>query len=325
MPVPTQKTNPTHTQTKLSILSTATTGKRIVPVFCLIHGTDGIGKTTFAAAAPNPIFVGTETGTNQKDVTRLPSPDNYAEFLQQVHALRLEAHNYKTLVIDSLDWLEPLIWQQVCSEGNVTSIEKYEGGFGKGFTRALDFWRTIIRALQILQKRMHVILIAHSLIKKFEDPEALASYDRYIVALNEKAANLVRQAVDVVLFANYKVKVINVKEGPQGAKGKGRGSAERVMYTETRPAFDAKNRFNMPFELPLDWKVFGEHIKAFYGVKPAEPATAPAPEPPKPIAAAPPEAAPPSTVTPGDNGEIPREGETAPTAPSATPTVEKPF
>ncbi len=296
----------------MSILSTATTGKKIVPVFALIHGTDGIGKTTFASNAPNPLFLGTETGTMQLNVSRLPAPETYAEFLQQVHALRLEKHDYKTLVIDSLDWLEPLLWAQVCSEANVASIELAYGGYGKGYTKALDYWRTTIRALQLLQKRMHVILIAHTLVKKFEDPEALASYDRYILSLNEKAAALLRQAVDVVLFANYKVKVINIKEGPQGAKGKGRGTAERVMYTETRPAFDAKNRFGLPFEMPLDWKIFGAAIKEFYGVKPPVPPAAAPLEPPVPIVSAPPAPA---------NNEIPHAVE----PPAKEPTVEKPF
>ena len=297
----------------MTILSTATTGKRIVPVFALIYGVDGIVKTTFAASAPNPIFLGAETGTNQLDVSRLPAPDNYAEFLQQVHALRTEPHNYRTVVIDSLDWLEPLIWAQVCSEANVASIELAFGGFGKGYSRSLDNWRQVIRALQLLQKRMHVILIAHAQIKKFDDPDATASYDRYLVALNEKAANLLRQAVDAVLFANFKVKVINVREGTQGAKGKGRGSAARVMYTECRPAFDAKNRFNLPFEMPLDWKVFGAAVKEFYGVKapPAEPPTST-------------EAAPPSSPVPASNSEIPRVEDPTKETPKEQ-TVEKPF
>ena len=287
----------------MTILSTATTGKRIVPVFALIYGVDGIGKTTFAASAPNPIFLGAETGTNQLDVSRLPAPNSYAEFLQQVHALRTEKHDYKTAVIDSLDWLEPLIWAQVCSEANVASIELAYGGFGKGYSKAMDNWRQVIRALQLVQRRMHVILIAHAQIKKFEDPEAIASYDRYLVALNEKAANLLRQAVDVVLFANYKTKVINIREGTQGAKGKGRGTAERVMYTETRPAFDAKNRFGLPFELPLDWKVFGAAVKEFYGVKAPLVPVAPPAAPPAPVEAAPPPAPEPETVTPGANSE----------------------
>ena len=296
----------------MDILSTVTTGKKPVPVSCLIYGVDGIGKTTFASQAPNPIFIGTETGTLQLDVTRLPAPQNYAEFLQQVHALRLESHSYKTLVIDTLDWLEPLIWAQICSEAGVTSIEKVDGGYGKGYTRALDYWRTILRALAVLQRRMHVVLIAHALIKKFDDPEQLASYDRYLVALNEKAAMLVRQSVDVVLFANYKVKVINVREGAQGAKGKGKGTAERVMFSETRPSFDAKNRFGLPFELPLDWKILGAHIKAFYAAQPtsappSQTSATPPAEPPKPVEAAKPEPS------------VPQPEEPKPL------TVEKPF
>jgi hypothetical protein len=268
-----------------SILQTATSGKRIVPVFVLIHGVDGVGKTTFASQAPSPLFIGLESGTNQLDVTRLPTPGSYQEFLQQLTAVRVEAHGYKTLVLDTLDWLEPLIWTKICQEANVVSIEKFEGGYGKGYVRALDYWREVVRNLMAIQNRMHIITIAHTLVKKFDDPEQLASYDRYLVALQEKAAALMRQAVDAVLFANFKTKVINIREGVQGAKGKGKGSAERVMYTESRPAFEAKNRFGLPFEMPLDWKNFGAHVKAFY----TPPVTDPAPLEPPPAPIIPPE------------------------------------
>jgi hypothetical protein len=264
-----------------SILQTATSGKRPVPVFLLIHGVDGVGKTTFASQAPTPLFLGLETGTNQLDVTRLPTPGSYQEFLQQLTAVRVETHNHKTLVVDSLDWLEPLIWTKICQEANVVSIEKFEGGYGKGYVRALDYWREVVRELMAIQRRMHVILIAHTLIKKFDDPEQLASYDRYLVSLQEKAAALMRQAVDCVLFANYRTKVVNVKSGAGGQSGKGKGGTERVMYTESRPAFEAKNRFSLPFEMPLDWKNFGAHVKAFY--MPVAPMGVPAEPPPAPI------------------------------------------
>lgn len=262
-----------------NILASATTGRKIVPVFALIHGVDGIGKSTFAAQAPKPLFLGIETGSLQLEVTRLPSPETYSEFISQLTAVRVEPHSYKTLVVDSLDWLEPIIFAHIVAESGCGNIEKYEGGFSKGYIRALDFWRDIIRILTILQRKMHIVLIAHTLVKKFDDPEQNASYDRYLVGIHEKAASLLRQAVDVVLFCNYKTKVVNIRSTPGGQTGKGKGSAERVMYTEHRPAFDAKNRFELPFEMPLDWRIFGEAIKAFYAKS-----APPAPEPPKPLA-----------------------------------------
>lgn len=243
------------------ILAEITYGKRVTPIRVCIYGPDGIGKTTFASQAPSPIFIGTESGTYQLDVARLPQPESLGAFLQQIDAIRDSEHPFKTVVVDSLDWLEPLIHRQVCAEGGVKSIEQYEKGYGKGYVRALEIWRGIIDRLAELGARYHIILVAHGRIKKFDDPEQPAGYDRWILAIHENAAAAIRQACDCVLFANYKTVVKNINSA---GTGRGIGSAERRMYTECRPAFDAKNRYRLPFEMPLSWPAFGQAVKSFY-------------------------------------------------------------
>jgi hypothetical protein len=144
--------------------------------------------------------------------------------------------------------------------------------------------------------RFHVVLIAHSKIKRFDDPKLPTGYDRYIIAINDMAAAAVRQAVDAVLFASFNEKVKQVAKSSSGNRGLGEG--ERILFTEHRPAFDAKNRFNLPFELPLEWRAFAEHVKKFYfgdtggqaggadGSKPGSggPGSAPAASSPHPLA-----------------------------------------
>jgi hypothetical protein len=115
-----------------SLLSTITSGKVKRHIYMALFGLDGVGKTTFASQAPSPIFVGTEAGTFQLDVARFPKASTFEELLGQLDALLLLKHDYKTVVVDTLDWLEPLIWAQVCGEDHVESIETYKGGFGKG-------------------------------------------------------------------------------------------------------------------------------------------------------------------------------------------------
>jgi hypothetical protein len=109
---------------------------------------------------------------------------------------------------------------------------------------------------------MHVLLIGHAQIKSFQDPELPSAYDRYQLKINERAAALVREAADAVLFARFETELVKVN----GSKPKARGEGNRIMYTESRPGWDAKNRFNLPFCMPLDWKSFGEAIRAFYGL-----------------------------------------------------------
>jgi hypothetical protein len=230
------------------ILSTISRGKRPRHIFALIYGTDGVGKSTLCSHAPNPIFVGAEKGTEQLDVARFPQTETVSELFGQLRALQIEKHEFDTVVLDSLDWIEPLIWKAVCEEAKVDHIEQAFGGYGKGYVRALDLWRTLIKELAILNNKMHVLLIGHTQIKSFQDPELANAYDRYQLKINDKAAALLREACDAVLFARFETEVIKAN----GAKAKVRGEGVRVMYTESRPAFDAKNRFDLPFQMPLD-------------------------------------------------------------------------
>lgn len=107
------------------------------------------------------------------------------------------------------------------------------------------------------ERKMNIILIAHSQIKAFNDPSIATPYDRYQLKLNEKAAALWREFVDFVGFATYEVFV--KKNEVADKKAKAFGDGKRVLYTERRPSFDAKNRLGLPFELPLS---FSEFMKA---------------------------------------------------------------
>lgn len=241
-------------------LSGITYGRQIKPLFLCVYGPDGVGKSTFAAGAPNPVFIGTESGSSTLEVARLPQPKSLGQYIGQTFALRDLPHRFESIAVDSLDWLEPLIWKQVCAEGKVNSIEKYEGGFGKGYVRAAEIWRGLINELAGLSLRFHVITTAHAKVKKFDDPSHSAPYERYQVGINEHAAAVVRQAVDCVLFATFKANVKTISK--HSARGVGDG--HRLMFTQHRPPFDAKNRFNLPFEMPLDWGTFGRAVKLYY-------------------------------------------------------------
>ena len=230
-----------------ALLSTITRGKRPRHIFALIYGTSGVGKSFWASHAPNPVFITTEKGTEQLDVARFPQVESIGELLAQVRALQTEKHKFDSVVLDSLDWVEPLIWKAVCDEGKVETIEQYAGGYGKGYVRALDLWRTLLKELSVLNDKMHVLLIGHAQIKSFQDPELPSAYDRYQLKINDKAAALVREAADAVLFARFETELVKTN-----GKTRAYGEGNRIMYTESRPGWDAKNRFQLPFCMPLD-------------------------------------------------------------------------
>lgn len=234
------------------LLSKVTTGKIKKPHLVLIYGPDNVGKTTFGASAPSPLIIGPEDGSNNINTSRL-KVKSFQEIMQTVAELQKEKHDYKTVVLDSLDWIEPLVWKFVCESagGSVKNIEDF--GYGKGYVLALQQWSNLINALKTLreEKQMNVIAVAHSQIKPFNDPSQPSAYDRYSLKLNDKASALWREFVDVVLFATFEV--FTKKDG---MRTKAFGDGARVLYTERRPGFDAKNRYGLPFQLPLSWEEY---------------------------------------------------------------------
>lgn len=226
-----------------------------LPPRIVLYGVPGIGKTTLAAAMPAPIFLPVEDGLGQLEVDTFPRPDTFGDCIDAISALIEQDHNFKTLVVDSLDKLEPLLWDHVIEtvpheKGNkVERIEQY--GYGKGYTHALNEWRSLLRGFDVLRetKGMTIVLIAHSAVVKFDTPDS-DPYDRYQLRLHKSADACVSDWCDALLFANYKVAVVD-KAGSDRKRAVGKG--ERLLYTQERPSFRAKNRYSMPESLPLDW------------------------------------------------------------------------
>jgi len=241
-------------------------GKDPKPPRVMLTGVEGIGKSTWAAAAPKPIFVQTEDGLDQIDCHKFPLAKSLDDVLGALSSLYTEEHPYQTVVIDSLDRLELLIWDEVCRQYGVKSIEKCDGGYGRGYVHALTHWRQVVEGLEALRndRGMAVIVISHVKVQRFEDPESTA-YDRYAPRLHKHASALLVEWVDAVLFATRKFRTETEDAGfgrertiaaPVGADG-----GERIVRTVGSPTCVAKNRFGLPAELPLEWAAFMEALK----------------------------------------------------------------
>lgn len=229
-------------------------GGDLQPPRVLIYGPAGIGKTTFAASAKNPIFLPIENGLGKIEVDAFPKPTSYIEVRAALDSLIQDDHKYRTLVVDSLDWLEPLIWSHTCEQNKWSTIE--QPGYGRGYVEALRYWREFLDRMNYLRdvKKMTTVFIAHSAIKRFEAPDA-ESFDRFVIKLQAKACDLVSEHSDAILFANQKYQTIKTEDRGR-TRTRGHGQGDRVMYTEERPAWVAKNRYGLPAEMPLDWSEF---------------------------------------------------------------------
>lgn len=243
----------------MKLLQQVHTGKRPAPRRIMTYGVHGIGKSTFGAMADRTIFLPLEDGLGEIDCASLPLMDSYDQVLAALGELYTEPHDYRTVVVDSLDWLEQLIWAEVCRKRSVETIEDI--GYAKGYTFALTQWREVLAGLDALrnERAMTVILLAHCKIETFANPET-ESYDRYVPRLHKHASALIQEWCDEVLFATYKIFTKQHDEGFNRTRAQGIGTGERVLRTTERPAHVAKNRLNLPDELPLDYSVYASYL-----------------------------------------------------------------
>lgn len=248
-------------------LSQVTKGRLKKPHLVLVYGADGLGKSTFGAGAPSPLFVGPEAGSHDLDVSRL-EPQTFEDIHSIIDNLIAKKHEYKTLVLDSLDWIEPLLWRSVCIKGKVSSIEEYDKGFGKGYVEAARWWFLLIEKLKKLRETgMGIVAIAHAQTKPYNDPMLPAPYDRHIIKLNASAAALWREFVDTVLFVAEETFTSVVKEGQ---KAKAFSDGVIVAHTRRRPSFDAKSRFNLPKQIPFTRNSWQDYVNAVENAKPED-------------------------------------------------------
>lgn len=225
------------------------------PPTVLLYSVHGIGKTTFGASAPNPIFIQTEDGLGAIEADTFGVLKSYGEIMDAIGSLYNEEHDFKTVVLDSADWAEPLVWAEACRLNGWKDIET--PGYGRGYVAALDSWKMLIDGLTALrdERGMAVVILAHSEIKKFDSPET-EPYDRYQPKLHKGASAIVQEAMDCVLFANYRVSTVKTDSGFNKKVVRGVGSGERLIFTTERPAFLAKNRWSFPETMPLSWDEF---------------------------------------------------------------------
>lgn len=212
----------------------------------VLYGVEGIGKTTFVSHFPDPIFIDTEGSTGFIDAKKLPDPDSWTMLLEEI-AYMAQNPQGKTLVIDTADWAEELAKQHLMAKHKWQAIDQTDYG-----TRYVALSNEIIRLLRGLEMvknaGMNVVLTAHAVQKKFELPDQVGSFDRYVLKLEKRDAALIKEWCDVLLFANYKTTVVASGSGSKKATG-----GQRVMYTTHMPAWDAKNRLGLPDELPFEY------------------------------------------------------------------------
>jgi hypothetical protein len=220
-------------------------GRRHSPVRAVVYGTEGIGKSTLAAAFPAPVILDTEEGTHHLDVARV-SIGSWDELRAAIAELGGGRGEFRTVVIDSADWAERLLTEQLLRDNKWASIES--AGYGKGFTMLAEaFGRFLTQCDALIGVGLNVVFVAHSKVQRTSPPDMADGFDRYELKLTKQTAPLLKEWCDLLAFCNYKTAVT---EGSDGRK-KATGGKRRLMHLERAAAWDAKNRYGLDAELPM--------------------------------------------------------------------------
>lgn len=229
------------------------------PPIMLLYSQHKVGKSTFGAGCNKPLFICTEAGLEGIETDAFPLVHTFQEFEAALDAVeRLPVGQFKTLVIDSLDWLERLIFRKVCQDakGNPTDISQI--GFAKGYIAAEAIWGEIIDRLTVINRnhKLTILLLAHAAVTKVQDPER-DDYDMVQPDLHKRSVNLLCEFVDIISYGAMKITTVSKNDGPLKAKTTG----ERIMHLTPKGGFMAGNRYGLPDSLPLEWSALAAELK----------------------------------------------------------------
>lgn len=242
-------------------------GKIKQPFAVFLYAIEGLGKTTWASHALRAIFLGAEE-TGELNIDRFPSPKSFQEALDQLNWLITSNHTYATLVIDTIDSIEKLLHQKIIAEDpkQAGSMAKAQGGYGNAYDMAekeMIKFRDKLKTLRD-QKGMNIIILGHAKKKTATDTVIGMVYDTYESNLHEKAQAVFIDWVQAVLFGTF---ITYASKDKNTDKTFAMGDGERVLFTSRRPGFRAKNRYDLPFQIPLDFDVFYKGYEDFYNQK----------------------------------------------------------
>lgn len=223
-----------------------TKGKQQRAQRVVIYGVESVGKSTFAAQFPKPLFLDVEGGTAHLDTDRAEI-NSAIELDEALTACKTAA--YQSIIIDSADWAERLILEHMLVTDKKKSVEDY--GYGKGFVMLAEkFARLLAVADQLITAGKNVVFIAHSKVQRVEPPDLMSAYDRFELKLTKQSAPLLKEWADELWFFKFKTKTVESESG----RSKGIGGKERIILTTHSAAYDAKTRSGLAEELPMAWE-----------------------------------------------------------------------
>ena len=251
------------------------------PEKLVIEGETGAGKTTFACSShtkkePAFVFNADDGGENVFHKTGInlihdcvPTGDvkenaeKWDQLMETLREIASEKSGIKRISGDSVDKLEILAQAKTCSLHKLSHIE--DMGYGKGFSYSRGEMAKLLSGLNYLRDTQNIqpILVCHTQIRTINKP-TMEPYDSFVLKLHRSLCGDVMEWADVILFIFYETIVKKIDSGFNRKDSRAIQSGKRFLYTSGSMGVDAKNRFDLPAEIPADWNAYQKLITNFW-------------------------------------------------------------
>lgn len=258
-----------------SYLNRVTTGVTLKPLRLVITGHPGSGKTTFAAGAPKCVVMPVEEGLGLTGATALPTPRSFEDVIGQLLELAREDHDFGTLVVDTIDGIEPFIFEIIVSEARPTKAGPIKTvadiGFQKGYVEADTHWIRFFKALDYLraEKNMNIVVTSHVTTVYYDDP-TLGSYIRFEPNLHKRTVPFLTKWADIIGYLDIE-RAITEEGRDRRTVTTSKASQTRWLHITDKGPFIAKNRYGIegPLQIPAEdgWSVLRNEVAAAYKAK----------------------------------------------------------
>lgn len=211
----------------------------------LVYGPSKIGKSTWCSNAEGALFLATEPGLNALEVFQTPIL-NWDDLLQACSEIAEGKHDFKTIVIDTIDNAYKMCSDYVCKKFKIE--HESDLGYGKGYALINNEFQRVINKLAFLP--FGLIMISHSQDRDIET--RTGKHTRIVPTIPEKARKIVTGMVDLILFCD-----LEMRPGEDG-----KPVWHRVMRTKPSPNYDAGDRTGkLPEVIPLDFSAFVKYFE----------------------------------------------------------------
>jgi len=229
-------------------------GIEAAPRKVVVYGPPKMGKSTLVSASPDSLLIPTEDRVKHIDCAKTEVVSSFAEIMSIFEYLKAGNSPYRTVIIDTLDWMEPMIHAYVCKQkgftkGLIDDADK-NVNFGRGLKyHAVEGWKIFLQNCDVLREEanMNIVLVAHSMVEKVSPPD-LDSYDRYTMKLDKNAVAVVEEWADIIGFYNREIVIKKEDTGFGKKSGKALNvDGVRVLNVQaSAPSWISGNSFDLP-------------------------------------------------------------------------------